>query len=214
MNKNWRNITYTIGLTASLLSASSVCFAQIGAYPSINNRITHAKQVLAELDDKALTCMSSFNLNLGEAAALLCDEFMRAIDGELLASYLEDCSAANTWRDALVAQNLEANTALQTGAARGLKLAIETYCDKGALQQQTTYVTTAFNTLVKGTLLNQAVTQSFELRLSELEQQIFIDREKRALQRAIETQRLQREQATQNQFRDIENELIRQQINN
>jgi hypothetical protein len=198
MNKNWRNITYTIGLTASLLSASSVCFAQIGAYPSINNRITHAKQVLAELDDKALTCMSSFNLNLGEAAALLCDEFMRAIDGELLASYLEDCSAANTWRDALVAQNLEANTALQTGAARGLKLAIETYCDKG----------------VKGTLLNQAVTQSFELRLSELEQQIFIDRERRALQRAIETQRLQREQATQNQFRDIENELIRQQINN
>lgn len=203
-----------MGLTVSLLAASSPSAAQIDPLPAINSRVTHAQQVLAELDDKALTCISSFSLNLGEAAALLCDEFMRAIDGELLASYLEDCSVAKTWRDGFSAESLAANTASETDAARQLQTTIDSYCDKGALQKHTTYVTTAFNTLAKGTLLNQAATQSFERRLSELEQQMFIDRERRALQRAIDNQRLQREQATQNQFRDIENELIRQQINN
>ena len=214
MNKNWRNRLYQIGLAVSLLAVSSIGLAQSSASPDINNRITHAKQVLEDLDDKALTCLSSFNLNLGEAAALLCDEFMRAIDGEVLASYLEDCSAAKAWREAFIAQNLEASTALEPGEAQELKTAIDTYCDKGALQNQTSYVVTAFNTLARGTLLNQAATQSFERRLAELEQQRRIERERLALQRAIDSQRQQREQATENQFRDIENELIRQQINN
>jgi hypothetical protein len=158
--------------------------------------------------------MSSFNLNLGEAAALLCDEFMRAIDGEFLAAYLEDCSALKAWRDTFIEQSEAVATAQETAEALELMIAIEASCGENALQKRTTYVVDAFNTLAKGALLNRSVTQTFAVRLSELEQQTRIDRERRALKDAIDSQREQRERATQNQIRNIENELIRQQINN
>jgi len=215
MNKNWEHRGRQLGLAIALLAASNFSFAQPNVYSSLNDRIIHAKQVLVELDEKALTCISSFSLNLGEAAALLCDEFMRAIDGEILASYIEDCSVLKSWRDEFAGQSLEpGRLALRTGEAPQLAAEITTVCGEGALQNLTTYVVSAFNTLASGTLLNQSIKQSFDVRLSELQQQTRIDRERRALQNAIDAQREQRERATQAQQHNIEMELLRQQIKN
>lgn len=196
-----------------MLAMSNFCIAQTTASSELTDHVDGANQVLAELDDKALTCMNSFNLNLGEAAALLCDEFMRAIDGELMASYLDHCAVLKTWRDRFVEDSQQASNVLTDEDALKLMVAIEYSCGENALRKRTTHVVNAFNTLVKGTLLNQASSQSFDLRLSELEQQNRIARERRMLQNAIDTQRKQRERATQDQSRSIENELIRQQIN-
>ncbi len=214
MSKTKHDIAYAFGLAVSLLVGSSVCMAQISTFAELNSQVDEAQQALAELDEKALTCTSSFNLNLGEAAALLCDEFMRAVDGELLATYLDSCSGLKAWRDSFIESDLASDSQLDADEALAMMVAIEHSCGENALQKRTTYVVEAFNTLVKGTLLNKTSTQSFNLRISELEQQNRIDRERRALQEAIDSQREQRERATQNQFRSLENELIRQQINN
>jgi hypothetical protein len=214
MNKNSNGIAHAFGLAISLLVAGSACMAQISTFAELNGQVNGAKQALAELDDKALTCTSSFNLNLGEATALLCDEFMRAVDGEILANYLERCGTLKAWRDSFVESNHDSIPDLEADEALKMMMAVQYTCGENALQKRTNYVVDAFNTLVKGTLLNKTSTQSFDLRISELELQNRMDRERRALQDAINAQREQREQATQNQFRSIENELIRQQINN
>ncbi len=209
MNKLSRLLATRFSIALFIVALSPNCFAQSSA--DLTDHLELAAQALSELDEKAMNCMSSFSLNLGEAAALLCDEFMRAVDGELLASYISSCAVLNSWLQSI---NNSQSSGLEANVSNELTNSIQTRCGDNALATQTNYVVDTFNTLSQRSLLNQTTTQSMENRLAEFEQQSQIDSQRRALQQSIENQRLQREQATQSQFRALENELIRQQINN
>lgn len=201
-----------ITAAASLVAANT--HAQNNSLQDLQSTARAAEQSLIELDTKASTCLSSFNLNLGEAAALLCDEFMRAIDGELLARYIAHCNDLKAWRDVYI-QSQPAG--LQTDSdtnARSLQLMVDTelHCGEGALQKRTEYVVAAFNSLRQGSLLNGSIDQSLNQRLKESDFETKNRQGQQALLQAMENLRLQREQATSQQMNSLENELIRQQI--
>lgn len=198
----------TIGLLLNLIG--SIASAQSPA--DLETSLNSANELLRELDDKALNCMGSFSMNLGEAAALLCDEFLRAVDGELLARYIANCKMLKNWRDEETAKTRLASS--ETEAADSLLVNIESSCGKNAVEQNTQYVFTAFNTLKQGTLLNQTTGQSLERRLAEIEFQTRLNSQGRSLQEAILQQGQQSIQSNQQQIRQLENELIRQRINN
>jgi hypothetical protein len=198
---------------------------------TLKAELESANTALIDLDAKALNCMNSFNMNLGEAAALLCDEFIRAIDGDLLASYIEHCNTLKIWRDEFIldiqnsAANLETsreNTERNSADNLALVVGIEYSCGENALKERTVYVVSAFNTLSGRTLLNQSsqlspqlsIQRSLDRRLADLAQQSRLESRGQSLQNSIQQQGLRQQEATQQQNQRLETELIRQQINN
>jgi hypothetical protein len=199
------------------------------AIQSVKADLKSANTALTDLDAKALNCMSSFNMNLGEAEALLCDEFLRAIDGELLASYISHCKKLTTWRDGFIItaqsssvsnekldKNPEENSADNSKESLALMVEVEYSCGENALKKRTEYVVSAFNTLEGGTLLNQltqrSLTQTLDRRLANLEQQSRLESQGESLKNSIQKQGQLQQEATQQQMQRLETELIRQQI--
>lgn len=189
----------------------------------LKTELESANTVLSDLDTKALNCISSFNMNLGEAQALFCDEFLRAIDGDLLASYIKHCNTLRVWRDEFVLTSQNSSTAIdnpqenfQDSSQDNLELmvGVEYSCGENALKERTEYVVSAFNTLKGGTLLNQSIQQSFDRRLADLAQQSRLRSQGQALQNSIKQQGQRRQETTQQQMQRLETELVRQQINN
>ena len=199
------------------------------AIQSVKADLESANTALTDLDAKALNCMSSFNMNLGEAAALLCDEFLRAIDGEILASYISHCKKLKTWREDFIitaqnssarngkpGQNLEDISTDNSKEFLALMVGVEYSCGENALKERTEYVVSAFNTLEGGTLLNQSIqrslTQILDRRLADLEQQSLIQSQGESLKNSIQKQGQLQQEATRQQMMRLETELIRQQI--
>lgn len=222
---------FTVSLSTitliTLLGATHVSSAQTQedrtTVQTLKAELRSANTALSDLDAKALNCMGSFNMNLGEAAALLCDEFLRAIDGELLASYIEHCNTLKTWRDDFIVAtqnspatlaNSNENSMENSEESLALMVGVEYSCGENALKERTEYVAAAFNTLKGGTLLNQSLQQSLDRRLADLEQQSRLTSQGRSLQNSIQQQGQLQQEATQQQNQRLETELIRQQINN
>lgn len=185
----------------------------------LKNELASAEALLMELDDKALNCRGSFSMNLGEAAALLCDEFLRAVDGEILASYISHCKSLRSWRDQFVTHTkaaIDESTASNISDDQALELmvGIEYNCGENALQERTRYVVSTFDTLKQGSLQNQTTQQSFDRRLAEIEFQTRLDNQGQDLEQAIRQQGQRTAQSVQQQSQRLESELIRQQINN
>ncbi|MFT4886575.1 MAG: hypothetical protein ACJAY7_001119 [Pseudohongiellaceae bacterium] len=217
---------FSISLCA-LLGVANYSAAQSPADSKTANtlkaELESANTALNDLDAKALNCMNSFNMNLGEAAALLCDEFIRAIDGDLLASYIEHCNTLKIWRDEFILDiqnsvaNLE-NSKENSADNLALVVGIEYSCGENALKERTVYVVSAFNTLSGRTLLNQSpqlsIQRSLDRRLADLAQQSRLKSRGQSLQNSIQQQGQRQQEATQQQNQRLEAELIRQQINN
>lgn len=221
MTKLANKFIASIATVLALQTATSLAQPAVGSQTleSLNAELESANSSLEELDNKALNCMNSFSMNLGEAAALLCDEFLRAIDGELLANYINRCGTLKSWRDDFVnsqhsaseqtdiePQNSEEKLALMVG--------IEYSCGENALSERTQYVVAAFNTLEKGTLLNQSIERSFKRTISELQLQSRLNEQGQSLQNSVQLQGQRQQEANQQQMQRLETELIRQQINN
>lgn len=217
MNSTPVKLTNMVILFCAAGLASNASPGQDETSQSLQTRIESTNAALIELDQKASSCLSSFGMNLGEAAALLCDEFMRAVDGELMAGYIEDCKALKAWRDTFIESrsSLEQTNPDSSDAQQLLDqmIAVEYNCGDNALQNRTENVVAAFDTLNEGSLLNQTVGQSLNRKMAELEFQSRLDSQGQALQNAIQRQGQLSNQATQQQIRRLENELIRQQIN-
>jgi hypothetical protein len=223
---NFTQGLFTISLCA-LLGVANYSAAQSPADSKTANtlkaELESANTALNDLDAKALNCMNSFNMNLGEAAALLCDEFIRAIDGDLLASYIEHCNTLKIWRDEFILDiqnsvaNLE-NSKENSADNLALVVGIEYSCGENALKERTVYVVSAFNTLSGRTLLNQSpqlsIQRSLDRRLADLAQQSRLKSRGQSLQNSIQQQGQRQQEATQQQNQRLEAELIRQQINN
>lgn len=182
---------------------------------SLKTELESANTALSDLDAKAQNCMSSFNMNLGEAEALLCDEFLRAIDGDLLASYIKHCNTLKVWRDEFILASQNSSAALENSQENlELMVGIEYSCGENALKERTEYVVSAFNTLKGGTLLSQSTQQSLDRRLADLMLQSRLRSQGQALQNSIQQQGQRRQEATQQQMQRLQTELVRQQINN
>jgi len=214
---------FTQGLvTISLCALLGVAHFSVAQSPADSNtaktlkvELESANTALSDLDAKALNCVNSFNINLGEAAALLCDEFIRAIDGELLASYIEHCNTLKIWRDKFILDTQNASANLENSEHRSaenlaLMVGVEYSCGENALKERTVYVVSAFNTLSGRTLLNQ----SLDRRLADLAQQSRLTSQGQSLQNSIQQQGRRQQEATQQQNQRLETQLIRQQISN
>lgn len=208
-------------IATTLLLALPACVSKALAQTpeSLQSELATAEALLLELDAKAQNCMGSFSMNLGEAAALLCDEFLRAIDGEILSTYITHCKSLRTWRDQFIADQKTPTAAASNGDisaedALDLLVNIEFNCAENALQERTRFVVSAFDALQQGTLLNQTTQLSFERRLAEIEFQTRLDDQGENLQKAIRQQGQRSQQSVQEQTLRLESELIRQQINN
>lgn len=200
---------YTL-LAATLLFQLSAR-AQTDDFPA---RIEQSTALLQQLDSKAGACLTAFEAN-EEVAGLRCREFLAAVDGELLASYVSNCQLLKEWRDEFVNDALS-NPANLENSAENLQLmvGIEYTCGEGAMQKRTTYVSSAFTLLTGGQSSNSQVSAEINQRLAELKFDQTLNNERRLLQNAINQQQSIRLQETQEQFNNLENELIRQQINN
>jgi hypothetical protein len=216
----------TITLLA-LLGVTHISSAQSPADKTtalfLKTELESANTALSDLDTKALNCMNSFSMNLGEAQALFCDEFLRAIDGDLLASYIKHCNTLKGWRDEFILTSQNPSGALENPQDSSqdsleLMIGVEYSCGENALKERTKYVASAFNTLKGGTLFNQStqqsIQQSLDRRLADLEQQSRLRSQGQALQNSIKQQGQRQQETTQQQMQRLTTELVRQQINN
>ena len=180
---------------------------------TLQSRIDAATQTLIDLDKLAQSCLESTERDSDGNQD--CNSFLAAIDGSLLASYLDHCQNLKTWRDDYVGQSHSAGldneqdpTALQT------LIGIEYACGENALQKRTQYVSEVFALVNSNNRPNQGSSANALRRIAEFEYGAASDNERRRLLQSMQLEQSRRLQETQTQFDKLETELIRQQINN
>lgn len=203
------------------LLAAALCYPALSLAQEIDfqNSIDASAEALILLDVKASDCLNAMVAD--EDAAAICDDFMSAIDGEVIAAYLEHCRTLKAWRDGFVDQTVEQD--LQSDGAGDEEMlrrlvAIEYTCGENSLLQRTEFVATAFDRVQSqtgpGTAAIGASAASLSRQLSESRFNALERVERDRLQDAIQNQQRRSQRESERQFRDLENELLRQQINN
>ena len=177
---------------------------------SLESRIQSANDALAELDGQAQSCLQLFDQGETDAAVNRCGIFMQSLDGSLLADYLENCAVLKTWREEFVTGNKPNDEDAETNLQ--LLSGIELACGENALQKRTEYVVGAF-TLLQGEQSQNHSAALVNRRVTEFEQEQAINSERRRLQNSVFEQQQRRRAATNQQWNNLENELLRQQIN-
>ncbi len=191
---------------------STIAFAQD---ISLEQHVEQASVALVELDNKAQACLNALNSATALEAKQTCDEFLQAIDGELIAGYLAHCDALKDWREEFVSNTRGAEVAAEESAEMlQLLIGVEFACGEDALQKRTQFVVSTFTLLQEGQIQNQPANAALSRRLAELRFEATLSNERLLLQNSILRQRARRELDIQRQVDDLENELIRQQIRN
>ena len=199
-------------ISIALLLASVTLQAQ-GQNTTLQSRIDAATQTLIDLDKLAQSCLESTELDSDGNQD--CSSFLEAIDGPLLASYLDHCRNLKTWRDDYVGHSHSTGLAIeQDPTALQTLVGIEYACGENALQKRTKYVSEVFTLVASDSRLNQVSSANALRRIAEFEYDTTSDNERRRLLQSIKLEQSRRLQETQNQFNKLETELIRQQINN
>lgn len=205
-----------IALSASLRSIALVVFlltsSVLAQEDSLQFRIDSASTALSELDDKAQSCLDSVEQENREQAVSACDEFLQAVDGSLLANYISHCEVLKDWRENFITSaNANANAADAELNVRLLS-GIEFTCGEDALQKRTEYVFRAFN-LLQGASSQSQIVSTIDRRFSEFEQEQLRRSQEQLLRNGLDQQRQRRSLDTSQQWDDLQEELIRQQIN-
>lgn len=183
---------------------------------NIRSSIDSSTSALSLLDSKASDCLSA--LESGSNSQPLCDDFIAAIDGKLMADYLEQCQLLKNWRDDFIIQTIEAEA--DTDSANNEEMlrrlvAIEYSCGENAVLARTEFVEVAFNRLRNNTdnsSVATGISAAISRQLAQSRFEALEIRERRRLQEAMQRQQSQSQRDTDRQFDDLENELIRQQI--
>lgn len=213
-----KNTGYLTPARTTLFTLALFCSSLINAQSiDIQNSIDSTAEALILLDVKASDCLQA--LDAGTESRQLCDDFMAAIDGELMADYLEMCRELKAWRDGYVdeavALDLDAGSANNEEMLRRL-IAIEYSCGENTVLNRTEFVATAFERLhsdgSSAVSTNQA--NSISRQLSERRFTAVEERERQNLQESLRNQQLRSQRESERQFNDLENELLRQQIQN
>jgi hypothetical protein len=202
----------------SLVALALVCSSFSSAQDSdFQKNVDSTSEALITLDVKASDCLTA--LDSDEDSTALCDNFIRAVDGELMANYLEQCRTLKNWRDEYVDQtvtaDLDSDTENNTEMLRRL-VSIELTCGENTLRSRTQFVFTAFNRLRDESAANAigANTTSVSRQISNNRFNVLENGERRRLQNALRNQQNRSLRENERQFNDLENELIRQQIQN
>jgi len=209
-NLSCQCLILSIGALLSPLSFSPLLAQEI----SLESRIESANESLTALDSQAQACLNMFEQGDTNATANRCDDFMQSVDGILLESYLTHCEALKTWREEFItSENTNSNFSADDAVTNlRLLIGIELICGENALQKRTEYVFSAFG-LLQG---EQSQSRSLTLgnrHLNEFEQEQLLNAERRRLQNSVLEQQQRRRSETNLQLKNLENELLRQQIN-
>ncbi len=181
-----------------------------GREVTIEERIAEAEQVLQMVDAQAEVCLAQLadTSDAGQPAA--CAELLAAIDGETLAGYLAHCNALKQWRDEYVENPPSAAAAAEGERDLQRLIGIERACGENALRRRARFVTEAFDAINshRASRLNGL---SLQRRLGEIEFQSTLGGWRNELDASSPNRRIHNE--TLRQFDQLEEELIRRQIN-
>lgn len=202
-----------LALCLTLACFSSSLQSQPDSINIQQSQIEAASAALVTLDDKAASCLEAIEAGSSEQVTVSCDEFLKALDGDELATYLQQCQLLKEWRNTFLEDTLgkpstDAESNLQ------LLLGIEYNCGENAMQRRTAYVTDAFNSLYGKSSLTESTESSINQRFAESQFENQLNYQRQLLQQSIQQQQSHRLDQTQQQFNDLENELIRQQLPN
>ncbi|PCJ16683.1 MAG: hypothetical protein COA96_18310, partial [SAR86 cluster bacterium] len=147
----------------------------------LQRSIDAAFSALTELDGKAGACISA--TRSGNLAQEHCDDFMSAVDGELMAGYLQHCASVKSWRDTYVSQMANSNEEIENSAEILKRLIdIEFTCGQNALQARTQHVHAAFSLLQDGSRSNAQPGAKLIRELAELKFNAIESRERQLLE--------------------------------
>lgn len=199
-------------IRASLFGlALSLCGFSAAQQNDLQFSVEEASSALQTLDDKASACLSAREKINDDQAS--CNDFLAAVDGELMANYLRHCTDLKSWRDDFVTQTTAANVTLENSEEMlQLLVAVEFNCGQNALQRRTQSVASAF-ALLQGSTSAQ-FDGELRRRLAEMEFDATDSRERQALQNSVQQQQARTQFEVQRQTDALENEIIRQQIRN
>mgnify|MGYP006156473183 CR=1 FL=1 len=207
-----RTSLFALVLFCSALSSHSSA-QEIDFQKSIDS----TSEALIHLDVLANDCLTT--LDSMENSPTACDGFINAIDGKLMANYIEQCRTLKNWRDEYVEQtvaaNLDSDTENNAEMLRRL-VAIEFTCGENTLRSRTQFVFTAFNRLRDASAANSigtnTDTSTISRQLSESRFNALENSERQRLQNALQNQQNRSLRESEQQFNKLENELIRQQM--
>ena len=205
----------------SLFAMTLVCSA-LHSFSSaqesdLQKSIDSSNEALIALDVKASDCLAA--LDSDENSQVVCDDFIKAVDGELMANYLEQCRTLKHWRDEYVNQtvaaNLNSDVVTNEEMLRRL-VSIEFTCGENTLRSRTQFVFSAFNRLRGEPTANAigANTTFISRQISNNRFNALENGERLRLQNALQNQQNRSLRESERQFNELENELIRQQIQN
>jgi len=207
-----RTFLFALAVVCSALPAFSS--AQISDF---QKNIDSSNEALIALDVKASDCLTAMDSH--ENSQAVCDDFIQAVDGELMANYLEQCRILKHWRDEYVNQtvaaNLNSDTVNNEQMLRRL-VSIEFTCGENTLRSRTQFVFSAFNRLRGESAANAigANTTFISRQISNNRFNALENGERQRLQNALQNQQNRSLRESELQFNDLKNELIRQQIQN
>jgi len=196
---------------------------------SLQQQIDTVSQLLVQLDALAESCLNSTQNQADplaasepaipaiEEASSPCGQFLEAIDGATVNSYLQHCNTLKSWRDNYVSTTGGANIAQEHSAdTLRLMVGVEYNCGESALLKRTNFVAKAFEAANQRNTLLQSLSSAnaaSRYRLGEFALQNRLDDNRRSMLRAVQQEYQRQLQQTRDQFNRLENELIRQQIN-
>ncbi|MEQ8956293.1 MAG: hypothetical protein RL120_19350, partial [Gammaproteobacteria bacterium] len=175
---------------------------------SVEARIDETSATITALDGLAESCLLSLEADSAGLPTESCSLFLAAIDGEPVANYLSNCAALKQWRDAFIADRTVSDADAQTNLER--LAGIEQNCGEEALSKRSEFVVSAFNRLAR-----PGQDQAYRSLVQQSRQDRF-DRDNRMqrdmLLRSVQQQRSRSDAAVQQQWNEIELELLRQQM--
>ena len=202
-----RSVTAVVShsLATLTLLLSGIALAQ---EMTLEERIEAAEAVLQAVDERARVCVEQLADSANAVQPEECATFLASIDGEVLAGYLEQCAELKQWRDSYVENPPPAGPDSERDRQR--LVGVERVCGEDALRRRTEYVVIAFEELNER-LTRRASGLSLQRRMSELEFRSSVGGWQNELDVTNSNRRVRSE--TLQQFDQLEEELIRQQIN-
>ncbi|MYK05025.1 MAG: hypothetical protein F4030_08590 [Gammaproteobacteria bacterium] len=175
---------------------------------TVEERIGAAESILQAVDEQARVCIEQLAESANSLQPEECASFLTSIDGDVLTGYLEHCAELKQWRDAYVENPPPAGPDSERDRQR--LVGVERVCGENALRQRTEFVAAAFDELNER-LSRRASGLSLQRRINELEFRSTLGGWQNELDVTNSNRRVRSE--TLQQFDQLEEELIRQQIN-
>ena len=175
---------------------------------TLEERIGAAESILRAVDEQARACVERLAESANGVQPEECAGFLASVDGDVLAGYLEHCAELKLWRDAYVDNPPPAGPDSERDRQR--LMGVERVCGEDTLRRRTEYVVTAFEELNERRA-RRTSGLSLRRRIGELEFQSTLGGWQNELDVTNSNRRVRGE--TRQQFDQLEEELIRQQIN-